>query len=176
MKSKRWEMKSKRKYLLRCFLISLSLILLISPVLKGQKPPGPVRVTTIADLAFGAFYQGASGGSVVVNTSNGRSPSGDVILFGGAGATTAVFRIQGDRGTQVNLLLGSAVTLTRSGGGGSMQLQIGPTNPTSPLFLSGIQPTITLDLYVGGTLTVGAPASNPPGSYSGTFTIIFNQN
>jgi hypothetical protein len=30
-------------------------------------------------------------------------------------------------------------------------------------------------VLVGGTLTVGSLASNPPGSYTGTFNIIFVQ-
>lgn len=160
--------------ILKAFLISVLMIILHSPALLGQRPPRPLVVTTQVNLGFGAFYQGMAGGSVVVSTANTRSSTGDVVLFGGSGATSAVFRLQGNAGTLVTLLIGPDVPLTGSGGG-SMMLHIGPTNPVSPFVLTGVNPAIK-DLYVGGTLTVGAPASNPPGSYSGTFTIIFNQN
>lgn len=166
-------MKKIRIYI-KVIITLMLVVLFYSPSVYGQRPPRPLVVSTIANLAFGSFYQGATGGTVSVSIANTRTPSGDVVLFGGTGATTAVFRIQGNAGTLVTILLGPDVALTGSGGG-SMILHLGPTNPVSPFVLTGITP-VTLDLYVGGTLTVGAPASNPPGSYSGTFTITFNQN
>lgn len=167
-------MKVVKEYILKIVLISSLMILLNVQDLLSQRPPRPLIVSTIANIAFGAFYQGPAGGSVVVNTVNTRSSTGDVVLFGGSAATSAVFRIQGNEGTLVTLLIGPDVPLAGSGGG-SMMLHIGPTTPVSPFVLTGVTPVI-LDLRVGGTLTVGAPASNPPGSYSGSFTIIFNQN
>lgn len=167
-------MTAGKSHVLRAALILSSIMMLNAPDLLGQRPPRPVTVTTTVNLAFGAFYQGGSGGTVVVNTSNVRSSTGDVVLFGGSGAASAVFRIQGNAGTLVTLLIGPDVPLTGSGGG-TMMLHIGPTNPVSPFVLTGITP-VTLDMSVGGSLTVGIPASNPPGSYSGTFTIVFNQN
>lgn len=152
------------------------LILCLSVPAYGQRPPRPITVNKTVDLSFGAFYQGAAGGSVSVSSSGVRTSSGDVVLLGmGFTVAAAVFRISGNPGTMVTLLLGPDVLLNGSGGG-SMTLHLDSnTNPVSPFVLTGGVPSV-VDLSVGGTLTVGAPASNPPGSYSGTFTIIFNQN
>jgi len=68
---------------------------------------------------------------------------------------------------------GPDVTLTGSGGG-SMMLHIGASNPASPFVITTGPPASTL-MNVGGTLTVGSPASNPPGSYSGNFDVTFMQ-
>jgi hypothetical protein len=53
---------------------------------------------------------------------------------------------------------------------GTMTLHIGSSNPTSP-FVSNVNFNIAIPLYIGGTLTVGNSAANPPGSYTGTFDI-----
>lgn len=142
----------------------------------GQRPPRPITVVKTTDLAFGAFYQGVAGGNVYVSATNIRSADGGVVLLGmGYTVASAVFRVTGNPGTLVTVLLGPAVLLNGSNGG-SMTLTLDPnTEPVSPFVLTGVFPAIK-DLSVGGTLTVGAPAANPPGSYSGTFTIIFNQN
>lgn len=146
---------------------------------QGQPfPPRPIQVVKTADLAFGAFYLGASGGTVAVSAAGGRTSSGDVVLLGmGYPVAPAVFRVRGNPGTLVTPMLGGAVTLNGVPAG-SMILTLNPTtNPLSPFVLPGPLPANAIvDLNVGGTLTVGGPGTNPPGSYNGTFTIIFNQN
>lgn len=155
------------------FLIIFSLS---SSLVHGQRPPRPITVNKTVDLAFGAFYQGATGGNVYVSASNIRTADGGVVLLGmGYTVAPAVFSVSGNPGTLVTVLLGPAVLLNGSNGG-SMTLTLDSnTSPVSPFVLTGGSPA-TKDLTVGGKLTVGSPASNPPGSYSGTFTIIFNQN
>jgi hypothetical protein len=53
-------------------------------------------------------------------------------------------------------------------------MQIGASHPASPLITTVIQPARTA-VNIGGTLIVGNAAANPPGTYSGTFYITFNQ-
>jgi hypothetical protein len=55
-----------------------------------------------------------------------------------------------------------------------MILHIGASDPASPFVLLTSPPSFTL-MNVGATLSVGNPASNPPGNYSGTFDITFIQ-
>jgi hypothetical protein len=144
-------------------------------VIAQEDPPRPIVVTATAQsLAFGAFYHGPAGGSVSVSPASSRSSSGSVVLLGlGYIFSAAMFEIVGNPGTVITLLNGSDVTLAGSNGG-SMTLSIGSSNPVSPFVLTNSYPVPT-QLTVGGTLTVGNSGANPPGSYGGTFEIIFNQ-
>ncbi len=139
-----------------------------------EPPPRPVVVTVTQNLVFGAFSQGAVGGTAAISPAGIRSKTGDVVLLGlGFPFSAAVYRIVGNRGTVISLLNGPDAVLPGSGGG-SMILHIGNSNPVSPFVLITIPPAFT-QLFIGGTLTVGSPAANPPGSYSGTFNITFIQ-
>jgi len=157
--------------------IMLIIILLfaMSNVLSAQEPPPrPLEVTTDQDLGFGAFSQGAAGGSITVTATGSRSAAGDVILLNlGFSFSAATYRLVANAGTVVSILNGSDIPLTGSNGG-SMMLHIGASDPASPFVMSTVPPDYTI-MNVGGTLTVGNPGSNPPGSYSGTFDITFNQ-
>jgi hypothetical protein len=151
------------------------LFLALAQEIQAQYPPRPVVVSPTAQgLAFGAFYQGAAGGTVTVTPAGVRSASGSVVLlFAGFPFSPALFTIKGNPGTLITMMAGPDVILPGSNGG-SLTLQIGPTIPISPFVLTAPFPEPT-NFYVGGTLIVGSPAANPPGAYSGTFTIIFNQ-
>lgn len=156
------------------WLIVILLYLLPSGMSKlaaQEPPPRPVRITPTAQiLSFGAFYNGAGGGSVTVDPSGARSSTGDVVLLGlGYSYSSAMFEVHAQRGTVISILKGPDVLLSGIPAG-SMSLHIGDTNPNSP-FVSNVIYNIAIPLYVGGTLTVGPPAANPPGSYSGSFYI-----
>ena len=144
----------------------------VQQVIAQEDPPRPIVVTATAQsLAFGAFYHGPAGGSVSVNPAGTRSSSGSVVLLGmGYIFSAAMFEIVGNPGTVISLLNGPAVSLPGSNGG-SMTLSI---DLPVPFALSNSYPVPTY-LTIGGTLTVGSSGTNPPGSYSGTFDSIFNQ-
>jgi hypothetical protein len=166
------------KYLMQnCRGLSLTLLFLTLTLVSiaQEPPPRPVVVTPVPPgLGFGAFTQGAVGGTVTINSGGSRSSTGDVILLGlGIPFSTAAYRIVGNQGTVVSILNGPDVSLPGSGGG-SMILHLGNTSPLSPFVITTIPPAFML-LYIGGTLTVGSPAANPPGNYSGTFNITFIQ-
>lgn len=157
-------------------LFSAALFLVLGLVINGQEPPPrPIAVTVTAQgLGFGTFTQGAAGGTVTVTAAGARSSSGDVILLSLAPLhSSAMFEIVGNPGTLVSILNGPDVFLPGSNGG-SLQLSIGASEPVSPFVITTTPPVATL-LYIGGTLTVGNPASNPPGNFSGTFDITFIQ-
>ncbi|HEX2974924.1 MAG TPA: DUF4402 domain-containing protein [Bacteroidales bacterium] len=162
----------------------LAILFLFSADVLVAQPPPPKKVTitaTAQGLSFGAFTHGPAGGTVSVNASGTRSSSGSVILLGmGYSFTPALFNLTGSAGTSVNITLGPDVSLTGSSGG-SMTLHLVDINSATPATLQQISPTVlllrattTAQFRVGGSLVVGSSASNPPGSYSGTFTIIFN--
>jgi hypothetical protein len=136
--------------------------------------PGALSIYTVQNMHFGAFTQGAIGGTVVVTPTGTRTATGDVVLLNmGISFMEAIFELEGIVGSNVSILNGPNATLTGSNGG-SMSMTIGTSTPASPFTISA-QPPSRTEIRVGGTLNVGAPASNPPGTYTGTFYITFNQ-
>ena len=154
------------------FIILLVLVYSVSPELKAQEPPPrPIRINATAQgLSFGAFYHGASGGTVVITPAGARSSTGDVVLLSlGIPFSAALFQVHAHRGTVISILNGPDTILSGTPSG-TMTLHIGSSNPSSP-FVSNVNFNIAIPLYIGGTLTVGNSAANPPGSYTGTFDI-----
>lgn len=146
-------------------------LLMALPAIGQEPPPRPLTVTLQQDLSFGAFYHGAAGGSVAISPTGARTFTGDIVLLTmGYTVSAAVYRIIGPPGTVVSLLKDTGVNLIGSNGG-FLSLQIGNTTPLSP-FVTAPGPLL---LNVGGTITIGNSADNPPGNYSGTFDITFVQ-
>ena len=136
--------------------------------------PGAISVYTIQNLSFGAFSHGATGGTVIISNAGMRSVTGDVIPLNlGVVFFNAIFEIDAPAGTIISILNGANATLTGSNGG-SVSLHIGNSDPPSPFITTVTQPART-QVSIGGTLTVGGPVANPPGTYTGTFYITFNQ-
>lgn len=136
--------------------------------------PGGMAVTTVQNMSFGAFTQGASGGTVTLSTTGERSISGTVIpLNMGVMHFQAIFEIDAPQGSIISIINGPDATLAGSNGG-SMSLKIGTPSPVSPFAIVEPQPVKT-QVHVGGILTVGNSTASPPGLYSGTIYITFNQ-
>jgi Domain of unknown function (DUF4402) len=172
-------MKNLKKIRLFFFIVVLSLI---SPDVFSQGvptdslpgDPGNISVYTVQNIHFGAFTQGAIGGSVILSSGGTRTATGDVVLLNmGVTYYPAIIEVDAIVGTVISIVNGPNATLTGSNGG-SMSMSIGSSSPGSP-FVNVIQPPGRTPVYIGGTLIVGSPASNPPGTYSGTFYITFNQ-
>jgi len=152
----------------------LCLLSMTTEIIAQEPPPRPITVTVTQNLGFGAFTLGVTGGTVSIDPSSIRASTGDVLLLNlGYLYSAASYRLVGNPGTVVSILNGSDVSLAGSGGG-SLLLHIGSSNPPSPFVISTVPPNYTV-MTVGGVLTVGNTASNPPGSYSGTFNITFVQ-
>ena len=130
-------------------------------------------VNCVQPLSFGAFSQGNLGGTISISTEGFRTVTGSVVpLSVGVNYCPAVFEIEAPEGTVISVMNGGNTTLVGSNGG-SMLLQVGTSSPQSPFAVS-IPPPGTTKVTIGGTLTIGSPAQNPPGNYSGTFSITFN--
>lgn len=139
-------------------------------------PPDPARISayTLQNLRFGAFTQGAIGGTITVSSTGVRTATGDVVLLNmGVLYSEAIFEVEGILGTVISINNGPNATLTGSNGG-SMSMTIGNSNPVSPITILS-QPPARTQINIGGVLNVGNPAANPPGTYTGTFYITFNQ-
>jgi hypothetical protein len=159
----------------RFILLTAGLLFAFSSGIAQEPPPRPLTVTvTGQNLSFGAFSQGAAGGTVTIDAGGIRTSTGDVILLSlGYSFSAALYELVANPGTLVSILNGPDVLLPGSNGG-SMLLHIGNSSPVSPFVITTEPPVATL-LYIGGVLTVGAPASNPPGSYNGSFNVTFIQ-
>jgi hypothetical protein len=149
-------------------------ILIISSSTYGQEPPPrPITVTVTKGLSFGAFSYASTTGTVTINADGSRSATGLLLFNLGYTYSTALYQIVGNPGTVINLLSSSPVNLIGSNGG-LMVLTIGASNPSIPFVITTVPPAST-PFYLGGTLSVGNQAANPPGNYSGTFDITFIQ-
>lgn len=132
-----------------------------------------ISVNTAQDLSFGAFTQGSSGGTVTLQTDGSRSTTGTVVgLSLGYLYYQAIFEVEASAGTIISISYGPDASLTGSNGG-SMSLKIGGSDPNSPL-VSNIEPPGKNSINIGGILTVGNMATSPPGSYTGSFYVTFN--
>lgn len=170
----------KREYTGKVFARSLGMILLtlflhVLQVNAQEPPPRPVVVNVTAQtLSFGAFSHGAVGGTVTISSGGIRSSTGDVILLGlGYPYSTTLYEVIANPGTIITILNGPNVSLPGSNGG-SITLTIGASDPSSP-FVTSTPPPLATDLNIGGTISIGNTAANPPGDYSGTYDITFVQ-
>lgn len=144
--------------------------------LAPENPPRPVvvYVNPAQGLIFGAFYQGSSGGTVIIYPDGSRSTTGSVIQTSqGFSFSPAIFEVDAEPGTLVTIVNGPDVTLSGSNGG-SISLHIGNADPVSPFIARATSPGRT-QIRIGGTLTLTNPLANPPGNYSGTFSVTFIQ-
>jgi len=135
-------------------------------------PPRPIILTADNSfpLAFGALTPGIGGGTVTISPAGTRTSTGDVVLLNlGYSYSSAVFYIRANPGTLISLMITSPVTLVR-GGGGTLTLNVGGTLPVSP-FVTTVPWQQRTTLLVGGTLTIGPVGMNPPGQYTGTFSV-----
>jgi len=139
-------------------------------------PPRPISiyVNPAQGLIFGAFFQGVSGGTVVVYPDGSRAVTGSLVQANlGYPYSPAIFEVDANQGTVVSIMNGPDVTLTGSNGG-TLGLHIGAAS-TGAVFITTAAPPSRTQVRIGGTLTVGNALANPSGNYSGTFSVTFIQ-
>ncbi len=161
--------------ILKFFVLALlHLLFLPGASIAQEMPPKPVSLYFNQNLSFGAFSPGSSGGTVTVNSNGVRFATGTVILVSqGYLFFPAIFELEGNPGTITHFLAGPDATLTGSGGG-TMTLHLGDVTPADPIIIN-VAPPGRIQIRIGGTLTVGGQAANPPGFYNGYFTIMIIQ-
>jgi len=163
---------------------NFTLILCVGMLLLGcacsvkAQPPPPKPITIYVNptqgLIFGAFFQGASGGTVIVNPDGSRAVTGSLVLANlGFLYSPAIFEVDANAGTAVSIMNGPDITLTGSNGG-TISLHIGAAS-TGASFVTTVIPPSRTQVRIGGTLTVGTALANPSGNYSGTFAVTFIQ-
>jgi len=135
--------------------------------------PGALTIYKVQNLNFGAFSVGNTGGTVLIQNNGSRTVTGDVVALNmGALYFQAIFDVDGPNGAIVSITNGPDVVLAGSNGG-TLLMHIGNSAPSSPFIITVVQPSRTA-VNIGGTLTAGPPAANPPGLYSANFYVTFN--
>ncbi|MEI7664097.1 MAG: DUF4402 domain-containing protein [Bacteroidota bacterium] len=169
--------KKHKRFVSRLLLFfATGIILIYNPLAsKAQEmPPRPVTVDMLQNLSFGGIALTDLGGTVTVTPSGSRYATGGVILVSqGFIYFPAIFELEGNPGTIIHPLFGPDIILTGSNGG-SMTLHIDTSVPGDPLIINAAPPG-KMQVIVGGTLHVGNMLANPPGSYTGVFTMMFIQ-
>ena len=151
------------------FIMLLTLVLTTFSAIGQVKPPAPMSVSNSQSLNFGVFSQPDDlGGTLTFSSTGVRSTTGNIYTIGSSGYY-AIFTVTSVPGTQIVLLNEPAFILTGSNGG-SIVLHIGSPYPTCPYTTT----STSTQIQIGGTLTIGSRSANPPGSYSGTFAVTFN--
>lgn len=134
----------------------------------------PLTLVKTADLSFGNIIPGATAGTVTINPYNdARTFTGGVVVAGG---TVQAARLLG-AGTPGRLAAvrwnTGAFTLTRVGGGATMQVDQLTTNSVQFVFPGNdprqIPANRVLDIRFGGRLLVGA--NQAAGDYVGDFAV-----
>jgi hypothetical protein len=156
-----------RLWKIKLYRVCLALICFWAVPVHGQVE----SVTTIENLGFGSFSNGGSGGTIIVSSSGSRSSTGSIILLNlGQPHSQALFDVVAPAGTIISITNGTDATLNGNNGG-VMTLTLGPSDPSSPFVAD---PSGTTRVSLGGTLTIGSTASSPPGTYTGSLYITFN--
>ncbi len=118
-----------------------------------------------AQLNFGRFTAGTSGGTVVIaNTAAGTmNITGTVSIIGGGSPSSAAFNISGHANQEVTITLPADGATTDV-----MNVATFSVSDASPLLNASGEATV----YVGGTLTV-PNTSIARGVYTGTYNVTF---
>ncbi|HNP24599.1 MAG TPA: DUF4402 domain-containing protein [Panacibacter sp.] len=152
-------------------------LLFFSTRLRAQEhPPRPISVyvNPAQGLIFGAFFQGITGGSVILYPDGSRSSTGDLVLANlGMPFSPAIFEVDANPGALISILNGPDVTLTGSNGG-TLRLHIGTSSTGTPFIATAVPPNRT-EVRIGGILSAGNALANPSGVYSGYFAVTFIQ-
>jgi hypothetical protein len=174
-----WGIFSMRKYLGAALGAAVLCATAIPGAAMAATSPGagraiivtPFSFIQVDDLVFSTIVPGGSAGTVTIDAVTGsRTSAGGVAALGGSTAQRARFVGAGSENQTVSLTLSAPPTLS-DGGSNTMTMSSldldGPNTRT-------IGPDLAFDVYVGGTLAVGA--NQAPGFYSGTFTLTVEYN
>ena len=139
-------------------------------------PQRSLTVTATQAIHFGTLcVTGGAGGTVTVGYDGTRTSTGNIALLSIAPtAQPAIFEIKLCQGRNVIITFSATTTLTGSNGG-SLTLDIGPTEKgiNGASFTTNSDCNFITPLRVGGTLHI--PGTAIPGTYTGSFDITFNQ-
>lgn len=132
----------------------------------------PISLNKVDDLAFGRFTS-STGGTIVLPpfADPFRMWTAGIVVDFAAPATAAKFTIGGVSGSTFSIALPTTVSLSD---GGINTMTVDTFTSNLDLTAETIPVAGTTDLFVGGTLTVGAAQAN--GTYTGAFDVSVNYN
>lgn len=140
--------------------------LLATPCCRAQ-----INASNTRDLAFGKFVAG-TGGAITVDPNGARSGSGGVFVLASSAGSAASFTISDANPANANLsyiiTLPDNGTVALSNGASTMALNNFSSTPSGSGMLNAGSQIVT----VGATLSVSP--NQPPGNYSGNFSITLN--
>lgn len=142
------------------------------------QPPLPnhlISITAIKEMDFGTFcLVGGGAGTITLDENGNRSSTGSIVPLNiniSTLPTPAVFNIKLCQGRMIHLNY-APVTLFGDSGG-TLLLTLKPNKGNDFQIVSDCD--FVTQLKVGGTITTSGNAQSPPGIYTGTFYITFNQ-
>jgi hypothetical protein len=155
------------------------LIIIIFYSFSGYAQPVlPQRAITLRatqELNFGKFYDEGSGGSITVDWQGVRSSTGGIYGTISSLVSPALFEVKLCQGRVITISYPQTTTLTGMRTGGSIILNIGPTEKggNGAIFATDQNCDFITILRVGGTLII--PPNTPVDDYQGSFEISFDQ-
>lgn len=161
--------------------LSVCLLFLFRTAYAQENPPRPIKVTvsTFQHLSFGSFIlTNPNGyGTVTVDVNGGRGWSGNILLIDNSIFSPALFDVEAQPGSLINIEYVRNATLTGSNTGTiALTLDAQPyidfNLNLQPPFIASKKHTL---IYIGGMLSIGSLSANPAGEYSGTFFVTFTQ-
>lgn len=163
------------KQILHKLFLLLPILFILCLQASGQNPnirSDEIHAYAIQELSFGTFITGSSGGTVTITPEGNRFISGTVMDLSVSAGSPASFNVEVLPNKLINIQLPESAVLKRNGGEETMIISNFRSNPANS-FISKAGNALINTVYIGATLTVGT--ANPPGDYSGTFTVTFNQ-
>lgn len=128
-----------------------------------------------APLNFGKIAPGVYGGEVILSPASTVSLLGSVFK-GTGGHSAASFFVSGEEGAAYSVTLPSGpVRITHINSARTMIVDNWQSNP-GPGYGTGTLEGGAQTVYVGATLKMGSLQDNPPGIYTGAYTITFDFN
>ena len=130
----------------------------------------PITITTGATLNFGSFApHPTAAGTVVITAANARSATGGIVLPPASSGANGTFTIGGAAGMTYSISAPATFSVALTGA------------PSMVVTLSGIGTTGTLvgttQTYpFGGSLAVASAATQLPGTYVGSFSMVVEYN
>jgi hypothetical protein len=123
----------------------------------------PLSITETNGINFGDVSVGAAGGTVVLDTTGGRTVTGDAEAVAGGTVLSGAYSVTGEGTKAYSITFPASATISS----GANNMTVNGFNHDA-----GASPALTggSDTFnVGATLNIGA--SQPAGTYSGTYTL-----
>jgi len=152
----------------------LAAVIPLSVMPQSAKAALSIVVSGTVDLNFGTMTETGGGGTMVVDTTGARTPTGAVTAVAGGGlASQGIFSVSGSTGLAIDVSMTAAAFTVSNGGGATMVVN----NFNLVTNAGGATRTITLaanpsTFPLGATLNVGA--GQAAGTYIGNYTINAN--